>query len=519
MSDISFTRRRFLKAVGLGSALLASGQFPSFGAAQQKKRPNILLITADDMNWDALGCFGGRTPEITPNIDRLASEGIRFEHAHVTIAVCQPSRSVLMTGRYPHRNGAEGFQPINTSVPTLQEQLHKAGYIQGILGKVKHLAPPEKFKWDMVEDYQDLGCGRNPQLYYKFAKDFFRQAAGRGQPFFLMANSHDPHRPFHGSAQEQKKFAKVLKDIPAPSRIYEGEEIEVPGFLPDLTNVRKEIAQYYSSVRRCDDTVGAVLRALSESGQAGNTLVMFLSDNGMALPFAKTNCYLHSTRTPWIAAWPGRIKPGTVDKQHFISGIDFMPTALNAAGVAALSGMDGSSFLPVLLGKRQPERDKVFTQFHQTSGRNRYPIRCVQNRRFGYIFNPWSDGQRVFKNESQSGLTFNAMKIAAQKDDSVAARVKLFQYRVVEEFYDFKNDPDGLHNLIDDPRYKEEIDKLRRELLDWMKKTGDPALVAFENRTSPEALKKFMAEQDARSGRKQQKKKASKTGSRKQRSG
>ena len=519
MSNVSFTRRRFLKAAGLGSALLASGQLPAFGANEQKKRPNILLITADDMNWDAPGCFGGRTPEITPNIDRLASEGVRFEHAHVTIAVCQPSRSVLMTGRYPHRNGAEGFQPINTSVPTLQEQLHKAGYLQGILGKVKHLAPPEKFKWDMVEDYQDLGCGRNPELYYKYAGDFFRQAAGWRQPFFLMANSHDPHRPFHGSKQEQKKFAKVLKDIPAPSRIYEGEEIEVPGFLPELPDVRKEIAQYYSSVRRCDDTVGAVLRALSESGQAGNTLIMFLSDNGMALPFVKTNCYLHSTRTPWIAAWPGRIKPGTVDKQHFISGIDFMPTALDAAGAAAPGGMDGSSFLPILLGKRQPERGKVYTQFHQTSGRNRYPIRCVQGYRFGYIFNPWSDGQRVFKNESQSGLTFNAMKIAAQKNDSVAARVKLFQYRVVEEFYDFKNDPDGLHNLIDDPRYKEEIDKLRRELLDWMKKTGDPALNSFENRTSSAALNKFMAEQDARSGRKQKKKKTSKTGSQKQRSG
>ena len=518
MSDV-FTRRRFLKAAGLGSALLATGQLSAFGANEQQKRPNILLITADDMNWNSPGCFGGRTPGITPNIDRLASEGVRFEHAHITIAVCQPSRSVLMTGRYPHRNGAEGFQPINMSVPTLQEQLHKAGYIQGILGKVKHLAPPEKFKWDMIEDFQDLGWGRNPVLYYKFAGDFFRQAAGREQPFFLMANSHDPHRPFHGSAQEQKKFAKVLKDIPAPSRVYKGEEIEVPGFLPELPDVRKEIAQYYSSVRRCDDTVGAVIRALRESGQAENTLVMFLSDNGMALPFAKTNCYLHSTRTPLIAAWPGRIKPGTIDKQHFISGIDFMPTALDAADVPAPGGMDGSSFLPVLLGKMQPERDKVFTQFHQTSGRNRYPMRCVQSHRFGYIFNPWSDGRRVFKNESQSGLTFNAMKAAAQEDDSVDARVKLFQYRVVEEFYDFKNDPDGRHNLIDNPVYEDQINRMRKEMLDWMKKTGDPALNSFENRTSPAVLKKFMAEQDARSGRKQQKKKASKTGSRKQRSG
>lgn len=515
MRNISFTRRRFLRAACTGSLFLVSGRFTALANNPSKKQPNIILITADDMNWNAPGCFGGNTPDITPNIDRLASEGVRFEHAHITIAVCQPSRSVLMTGRYPHRNGAEGFQPINTNVPTLQEQLHKAGYIQGILGKVKHLAPPGKFKWDIVQDIQDLGWGRDPELYYKYSKDFFRQADGQNKPFFLMANSHDPHRPFHGSAQEQKKFAKVLKEIPAPSRVYRDDEIEVPGFLPDLPDVRKEIAQYYSSVRRCDDTVGAVMRALRESGQANNTLVMFLSDNGMALPFAKTNCYLHSTRTPWIAVWPGRIKSGSVDRQHFISGIDFMPTALDAAGLPAPAGMDGSSFLPVLLGKEQPERNKVLTQFHQTSARNRYPMRCVQNRRFGYIFNPWSDGERIFKNESQSGLTFNAMKAAAQKDDSVAARVKLFQYRVIEEFYDFKNDPDGLHNLIDDPSYKEQINELRKELLDWMKNTGDPALNSFENRSSPQALKNFMAEQDARSGRKQQKKKARKAGNKK----
>jgi N-sulfoglucosamine sulfohydrolase len=137
-------------------------------------------------------------------------------------------------------------------------------------------------------------------------------------------------------------------------------------------------------------------------------------------------------------------------------------------------------------------------------------MRCVQNQRFGYIFNPWSDGRRVFRNESQAGLTFNAMKAAAGTNDSVAARVKLFQYRLVEEFYDFKNDPDALHNLIDDPTYKQEIQSMRDALLEWMRKTGDPAREAFENRTSPQALSKFMAEQDAAAGRKQSKPKQQK---------
>ena len=497
MHTMNCTRRGFLKTAGLALACLRTAALPTL-ARDSQRRPNVLLITADDMNWDSPACFGGGTPDITPNIDRLASRGMRFMHAHVTIAVCQPCRSVLMTGRYPHRNGAEGFEPIDLDVPTLQEHLQKGGYLNGILGKVGHLAPPAKYPWDMAHDMGQLGMGRDPDIYYEFASQFLSRAANEDKPFFLMANSHDPHRPFHGSQQEQNKWKKQRDQIPAPSRVYEPDEIDVPGFLPDIPDVRKEIAEYCCSVKRCDDTVGAVLRALDESGLADNTLVMFLSDHGMALPFAKTNCYLHSTRTPWIAAWPDRIKPGAVDDKHFISTIDYMPTILDAAGLPGPGGMDGFSFLPVLLGKSQEGRDTVFTQFHQTSGRNRYPMRCVQDRRFGYIFNTWADGKRVFRNESQSGRTFKAMQAAARKDDQIAERVKLFQYRVVEEFYDFKNDPDALHNLVDDPQYAGPLNHMRSLLEQYMKQTGDVALKAFRNRNSPEALTKFTAEQQAR---------------------
>jgi N-sulfoglucosamine sulfohydrolase len=387
--------------------------------------------------------------------------------------------------------------------------LKQAGYLNGILGKVSHLAPPEKFPWDLIKKQQELGQGRDPQLYGSYARQFFERAKAEGKPFFLMANSHDPHRPFHGSEQEQRRFKQALDTIPAPSRVYRPEEAEVPGFLPDLPEVRREVAQYYSSVRRCDDTVGAVLRALREAGLAENTLTMFLSDNGMAFPFSKTNCYLNSTRTPWIVTWPGHIERGTVDTQHFISGIDYMATVLDAVGLPPPEGMDGFSFLPVLRGESQSGRDRVFTEFHQTSARRRYPMRCVQDRRFGYLFNPWSDGQRVFRNESQSGLTFKAMQAAAAQDTHVQERVRLFQYRVVEEFYDLQNDPDALHNLVDDPKHAPDVERLRRALSDWMKRTNDPAWSALEGRQDPAALARFMQEQDARaaSGRKKKRQK------------
>jgi N-sulfoglucosamine sulfohydrolase len=159
--------------------------------------------------------------------------------------------------------------------------------------------------------------------------------------------------------------------------------------------------------------------------------------------------------------------------------------------------MDGRSFLPLLRGAAQAGRTRVFTQFHQTAARRRYPMRCVQNARWGYIFNPWSDGRRVFRNESQSGRTMKAMQAAAEGDPAIAARVKHFLYRTVEEFYDLQNDPDALENLIGRRDLAAEIDSLRGELAAWMARTGDPALAALRGRDSPEVLAKFMAEQDA----------------------
>jgi N-sulfoglucosamine sulfohydrolase len=177
------------------------------------------------LNYDSLGIFGCKVPGITPNLDQLASDGLKFNHDHVNIAVCQPSRQSIMTSRYPDRNGAEGFNPIADVVPTLQEQLHAAGYLNGILGKEIHLLPKHRYCWDHYITQEQLasgaGIGRSPEQYH-----------------------------------------------------------------------------HYTAVHRCDQSAGAILKALKESGFGNNTLVMFLSDNGIAVPFATANCYLNSTKTP-----------------------------------------------------------------------------------------------------------------------------------------------------------------------------------------------------------------------------
>lgn len=469
------SRRDFLTqcaAAAAGGIVLSNR---SLELQRSAKRPNILLITADDMNYNSVGIYGCGIPDITPNIDRLARQGMRFTHSHVTIGVCQPCRSVLMTGRYPHRNGAEGFGPIDVQVDTLQEQLHSAGYINGIMGKNSHLAPREKFRWDYYITGSELGRGRDPALYYQHARQFFEDAKSAGKPFYLMANAQDPHRPFAGSQQEWNKWNEHMPY----DRQISLDEAEVPGFLPELPDVRQEISEYFTSVHRCDKVAGAVLRALKDTGFEENTLVMFLSDNGMPLPFAKTNCYLNSTKTPWIVRWPGMVRPGAVDSRHFISGIDYMPTILDAVGLRMVRGMDGSSFLPLLRGKPQKHRDKVFTVFHETAGKRRYEMRCVQNKQYGYIYNAWSDGQTEFKNESQSGLTMDAMKEAAKTDPAVDQRVQLFLYRVPEELYNFGTDPDALNNLVEDPMYKDTLSQMRQELLAWMADVKDPLEETF----------------------------------------
>ncbi|MEU4232834.1 sulfatase [Nonomuraea sp. NPDC026600] len=331
--------------------------------------PNILLITADDMGGDTPGCFGGPA-EVTPTLDRLAAEGMTFGRAHVAIAVCQPSRSANMTGRWPHRNGAQGFEPITAGVPLLTRLLHEAGYMPGILGKVEHLQPVEAFGWEFTRGMRELGMGRDPRAYGEASRRFMGEAAAQGRPWFLMANAHDPHRPYSGSQDELDRFpAEARATYPAPSKVFgPAHEVgDLPGFLPGLPEVAQEYQEYLSSSRRCDDVVAGVLRALDEAGAADDTLVVFLSDNGIAVPFAKANCYLQSSWTPLIVRWPLVTRPGTRVDTAFVSMIDLFPTLCAAAGVPEPTGLDGRSMLPLLRGERQDGWDTVFTVFHETA--------------------------------------------------------------------------------------------------------------------------------------------------------
>ena len=470
-------RVRSAAAICLAILMLSACASPE---APEAEPLNFLLITADDLEWSSVGVYGSNVENITPNIDRLASEGIRFTNAHVTIAVCQPSRQTLMTGRFPHNNGAPGFDPIADDVPILQESLRRAGYLNGGIGKTRHLQPKARFGWDLGPDpdnpgagvgMEDLGNGRDIELYEKYVTSFLEMASAQQRPFWLMVNTHDPHKPFYGNGGE-------AFDYPV-SREYSPEEIEVPGFLPDLPQVREEVAAYFTSVHRADDIVGAILEILDEQGFRDNTLVMFLSDNGMSFPFAKANSYLNSTKTPWIVRFPGSTLPGVVDTTHFISGIDYMPTILEAAGLEQVPGMDGNSFLSILSGGLQGGRTSVFTEFNAPFSGIPLHMRAIQNTEFGYIYNPFHGHTKVAM-ESMSGPTWATMLEVGRTDAAIGERVDLFLNRVPEELYAYGTDPDALINLIDDPDYADILAELRQELANEMYMTRDSLLQQFE---------------------------------------
>jgi N-sulfoglucosamine sulfohydrolase len=456
---------------------------------------NILFFTADDMNFDSTAVFGGPIKDLTPHVDRLASEGLRFEHAYSTVAVCQPVRQTMFTGLYPHRSGSMGFFPVKPEVRTLNEQLRDAGYLISRFGKGRHLQPAEKFCSDVGDDT----ISRHPSKLAEATRMVLRRAREQGRPFFHNVNCYDPHRPFIG----MKGPADLAEGEP-PSRWIKPEEItKVPGFLEDLPEIRRELAGYYTNVRRLDDTVGAVLAVLRAEGFADNTIVMFYGgDHGMSFPFAKSNNYENSSRGALIVRWPGVTKPGSVDHAHMVSTLDFTPTLLDAVQLPAIPNIDGRSFVTALKGGKMAGWDRVFTVYNAAFGNNWLPTRCMRTKERSYIWNAWSNGTKKYSTENMAGLSWKAMLAAAETSPAIKARTDLNTFRVPEEFYDLTNDRCERSNLIADPKHLAEIDAMRKELLSVMQRTGDPFAEAFAHREEkqivPAVLEKLKQEYGGR---------------------
>ncbi len=480
--------------------LLAPPLFAAEAPAPATHKLNLLIITVDDMSADSVGAFGCPLAGTTPAIDRLAAEAMSFQRAHVIVANCMPSRNALLSGLYPHSSGVEGFHPVpDAKYPHLADVMRGAGYLTGVRGKVSHSTPYSPYPaWDLLLDTAADGSKRDPHAARSY-RESMDQALGAARaankPFFLLINITDPHKPFYG---ENARGESVV-DPNKPSRIFTPAEVPVPKALFDDPVVRTEVANYFSSVRRADDSVGQVLAALEASGQRDSTVIVFLSDHGMGLPFIKTQVYHRSTQTPLIIQVPGVTKPGCQESEHMIASTDIMPTLLEVLNLPVPQGVQGKSFRPLLTGAPLAGHDHLFKEYNMNSGGALNPMRAIQTAEFLYIFNPWSDGKRQMATATLSTPTYRRMRELAASNPEIAARHDLFRHRVPEELYDVSKDPDCLHNLIGDPGCQAERARLTGLLGAWLATTKDPLLEVFEKRADAAFRHAFAAGLETRS--------------------
>ncbi len=484
--------------------LITQVSVTAFSTAAEKL--NLVIITSDDNDVEALGCYGCPLREITPNIDRLAKQAVRFTEAYTTSPTCQPSRLSLMTGRHPQTNGNTGHvDPLKPGVETLAVSLKQAGYFTAIVGKEANYLPGEAFDWDRHNLTADTwapaseywSMWRSPEGFYQGTRELIGAAESSGKPFFLHLNTSDPHRPWPGNVDELwhlAQFERQWKKRPSPLEPfrtpYSPWEAPVPAYLADLPGVRVDLAQYYSAMRRADRAVGQILKALDEAAATDSTIVIYLADQGAPFPMSKQSLYRVGTRIPLIIKWPGITNPSGVIDSTMISIIDVMPTLLEGLGLPEVREMDGRSFLQLLKGASDRHRDRVFTSYNYAlPGVQVFPMRAVQTREFLYIYNAWHGEKNPIGGaalrydgliDPLMGHCWKSMKEGAATDEELATRVEFIKNRVPEEFYDLSKDPDCRVNLIGNTEYSTQVVQLRQTVEDQMRKTGDPLLAKLE---------------------------------------
>jgi len=459
----------------------------------QDSKPNILVITLDDMNWNSPHSYGGNIPDLTPRIDQLAEEGIKFEKAYVQAPNCSPSRVVIQTGLYPHQSGARGFYYVKDNIQTLPEILKANGYFTGIINKLddSSLSPDFENYWDDKSGPDGGGEKYNAQKYKELTSKFLFKAERKKQPFYCVVNVADPHKPFFNDEIAKEKNFDNYK----PSKIFTLEDIKVPDFLPETPEIKQQVLNYYNSVKRADDVVGAILEALKTTELHNNTIVIFLSDHGMPFPYAKSSIYQNGLKTPLIISWPGKIAKSTVNKNDLVSAVDMAPTILEMAEIPNHHKFAGKSFYKSLFAEDPDSTSYVFGQFDENANGIVRPSRTAISKRFGYIFNPWATQKYQFVSDATYHPTYNQMQILSKTDESVKKRFNFWIYRSVEELYDYDNDPNALINLIDDPTYQDILITLRKQLEEHMIKTNDYALDAFQNKENIPYLNAWMEKQ------------------------
>lgn len=450
-------RRQFLAAPLAAPAVLAQGR---------NTRPNILVLIADDLGLHT-GAYGDAQAKM-PNLDRMAAEGVRFTNAFCTTASCSASRSVIFTGLHNHANGQYGHahayhkMSLLPHVKPLSALLKPAGYRTGIAGKF-HVAPAAQFGWDYFAE----GRGRNVQSLAERFQKFLDATENR--PWYMHIGYDDPHRLGRG-------FGNELEHPGVVKTSFEPSLIRVPSFLPDNEPTRREVAEYYEASNRFDQGVGMILDILRARNQLDRTMIVVMSDNGMAFPNAKTNVYDAGARLPLIIRGPDA-PAGTVN-EALVHWPDLVPTMLEWAGAKGPEyGLHGRSFANVLGQPRPAGWDQVHFShtFHEIT--MYYPMRGTRTRQYKYLRNLYPE--LAFPQASDLWESPTWQSVVKLGDSGRVGMRPAAQYlhRPAEELYDITADPDEVSNLAHVPAHSKALETLRRETHAFRKRTNDPWLI------------------------------------------
>ncbi len=462
MSLIGLTHRLAIVVVVVVSLMACAG---SDGNLDRKPddRPNIILVIADDLSWNDLGCYGH--PSIsTPHIDQLAEQGMLFNRAFLTASSCSPSRASIITGKFPHQTDAEQLHwPLPADQITFVEKLRDAGYWAAQSGKW-HLgdAVEDRFDTTMQVSVDGFQVSKDGTMTMSTnasgCEDWIGllNARPRNQPFFLWLAAVDPHRDYREGIIEN------------PHTV---EEVVVPPYLPDTRSVRQDLALYYDEVSRLDSFVGLLTRELDKEGLAENTLILFISDNGRPFPRDKTTLYDGGIKTPWIVRWPRQVRPGS-SSGSMVSAIDIAPTFLYVAGVDKYGDFEGVSFMDVLRDPESVVRTSIFAEDHWHDYEDY--SRAIRTERYKYIRNFYYDLPNTPSADALRSPTFRAMQeLEAQDKLPVAQRACFLVPRPEKELYDLLMDPFEIENLVADRRHRDLLATLRDEMQQMRRRTND----------------------------------------------
>lgn len=462
------------KTIQVTGAFLVLGMLLPSAFAETRLPPNFLILFADDISASHLGCYGALNPGTSPNIDRLAKEGIRFDNMFVTSATCAPARAELYTGLFPERNGVyRNHMATRAGTKSVAHYLSDLGYRVGLAGK-KHIKPASVYPFEYVEGIVSQCAIANPPADDWSPTEQF-MARDKKEPFCLFICSIHAHAPWDAGDSSRWKL----------------EDLKLPPHLVDTEVTRHHYRELLAEVRLFDDQVSKAEELLKKHGLAENTVIIVLDENGTGMPGGKWSAFDWGVRSGCVMKWPAPYE-ARFSTKALTQYCDLVPTLIEAAGGNVPDSLDGKSLLPLIRKKTDKHRDYAFFSHHNrdtksgnkvmkdphfvlygaTDGRYKLLWNLTPGNMYGTKNINGVDYGDVNKGSSATKIYLSWLA-AEDSDPRVKDLLKRIRYYPEVQLFDLKQDPWELKDIASQPEHQAKIDELKTAIKEWMKQQGD----------------------------------------------